>query len=270
MASIGQLAAGVAHEINNPLGYINSNLNSLRSYVKDIGAFIGDLIKISEISRSVDEFPSVLDELKKKHDVDFILSDIVELVSESIFGMEKVKSIIQSLKNFTHAGEEKKKKTNINNCIDETIRIVWNELKYHCEVVKDYGEIPKTYCYPSQLNQVFMNLLINASHAIKENGVITVKTSCKNETIFVEIKDNGEGIDEEHISQLFNPFFTTKPVGQGTGLGLSISYGIVENHKGTISVSSDIGVGTCFKISLPVVRKLDETIKHELNGQPAG
>lgn len=267
MASVGQLAAGVAHEINNPLGYVNSNLNTLKDYVKELGEFIEDVIaQIKSVCSEQEGEKKVLDMIeqqKEKYDVEFILSDTTELVSESIFGMDKVKKIIQSLKNFTHAGEEKQKKADINACLDETIRIVWNELKYHCEVNKDLGDIPETYCHPSQLNQVFMNLMINAGHAIKEKGVISVSTCQEDDWIIIKIKDNGSGIDQEHLSQLFNPFFTTKPVGQGTGLGLSISYGIIENHNGKIEVESEIGKGTCFTISIPIVTEIKEDIEEQ-------
>lgn len=258
MASVGQLAAGVAHEINNPLGYVNSNLNSLKEYVTELGDFINETgLAISDLKNNEDLVKKI-DALKDKYDIAFILSDAQELVSESIFGMDKVKKIIQSLKNFTHAGEEKMKKANINTCLEETIRIVWNELKYHCQVKKNLTELPETYCHPSQLNQVFMNLLINAGHAITEKGVITVSTQCKNKTIIIKVQDNGKGIEKEHLSQLFNPFFTTKPVGQGTGLGLSISYGIIETHSGKITVESEVGKGTCFTIELPVVDEIPE------------
>jgi len=259
MASIGQLAAGVAHEINNPLGYVNSNLNSLKGYVDDFACFVDEVTKaINDSPCQCDSKKFILETVnkaKEEHDIDFILSDTGELVSESIFGMDKVKNIIQSLKNFSHSGEGSMQQVDINVCIEETIRIVWNELKYHCELTKEYGELPETYCHPSQLNQVFMNLLINAGHAIKEKGVITITTSCQDDSIMIEIRDNGSGIDEEHISQLFNPFFTTKAVGEGTGLGLSISYGIIESHGGKIEVESKIAVGTCFKIQLPVIRE---------------
>ncbi|WP_196139456.1 sensor histidine kinase [Aliikangiella sp. G2MR2-5] len=262
MASIGQLAAGVAHEINNPLGYVNSNLNTLKDYVMELGQFIDELLNqvgdICNKQESCSQIPEVISNLKNEYEVEFILSDTQELVSESIFGMEKVKKIIQSLKNFTHAGEEQMKKSDINACIEETVRIVWNELKYHCKVKKELGELPETYCHPSQLNQVFMNLLINAGHAIKEKGEISIKTYKVDDFICIKIQDNGTGIDEKHLNQLFNPFFTTKPVGQGTGLGLSISYGIIENHKGKIVVESEVGVGTCFTIHLPIVSSLEE------------
>ena len=267
MASIGQLAAGVAHEINNPLGYVNSNLNSLREYVDDLSSYISEidsfLNDICDDDLNKEEIPTLSKELKKKHDIEFILTDTAELVSECVFGMDKVKKIVQGLKNFSHAGDEKKQKSDINQCIDETIRIVWNELKYHCEIVKEFGEIPETYCYPSQLNQVFMNFLINAGHAIKENGLITISTNFCDDTIIIKFQDNGSGIDKEHLSQLFNPFFTTKPVGQGTGLGLSISFGIIENHHGKIEIESEVDVGTLFTIKIPVIDEIEETESSE-------
>lgn len=259
MASVGQLAAGVAHEINNPLGYINSNLNSLKNYIDDLSRFIKELDeqfqKPTMQSKSQQELIDFRNQLKEKHDIDFMLTDTVELINESIFGMDKVKKIIQSLKNFSHVGEDEKQLVNINDCIDETIRIVWNELKYHCEVKRALSEIPETYCFPSQLNQVFMNLLINASHAVKEKGLITISSGFSEDFIHLKFRDNGSGISEENLSHLFNPFFTTKPVGQGTGLGLSISYDIIKKHGGKIEVESEVGKGTCFSIDLPIARE---------------
>ncbi len=260
MASIGTLAAGVAHEINNPIGYINSNLNSLKGYIEDFGLFIAALdnqIKDKSIDETVKQtLIKIVEQLKDEHDIEFMLSDTQELVKESIFGMDKVKKIIQGLKNFSHVGQEEKELANINECLEETIRIIWNELKYHCELVKDFAELPDCYCYPGELNQVFMNLLVNAGHAIKEKGVITIKTYFSAPMLHIDIRDNGSGIAEENIAQLFNPFFTTKPIGQGTGLGLSISYGIIEKHGGKIELETKLGEGTCFKIYFPLVSKL--------------
>jgi two-component system NtrC family sensor kinase len=235
-------------------------VDDLSNYIVDIDKLMISCNDESTINSSFDDSIKVL---KNTHDVEFILSDTSELIKECLFGMEKVKAIIQSLKNFSHAGEDKKEKNNINNCIKEAILIVWNELKYHCEIIQNLGEVPDSYCYPSQLNQVFMNLLINAGHAIKENGKISVSTSFEQGVIFIKVEDNGSGIDEEHLSQLFNPFFTTKPVGQGTGLGLSISYGIIESHGGQIKVESEVGVGTRFLIQLPVIEE-DDTSEIQL------
>ncbi|MFT6731876.1 MAG: signal transduction histidine kinase [Polaribacter sp.] len=269
MSSIGQLAAGIAHEINNPLGYVNSNLNSLKEYIKDIRDFSKDISNMNELAddvqlqMSMSDIQKRINELKDKNDISFIMEDTEELIKECLFGMDKIKKIIQSLKNFSHTGEDKKEIATINECIKESIIIVWNELKYHCEIITDYGVLPNTYCYPNQLNQIFMNLFINAGHAIKEKGVITVKTECVDKVILISISDNGSGINEKHVNQLFNPFFTTKPVGQGTGLGLSISFGIIESHGGTIEVESELGVGTCFTIHLPVVKNDEELHRND-------
>ena len=136
--------------------------------------------------------------------------------------------------------------------LDSTLNVVWNELKYKAEVRKEYGSLPKVECLPSELNQVFMNLLVNAGHAIAKNGVITLRTGCEENGVWIEIADTGSGIDSEHLQRIFDPFFTTKPVGQGTGLGLSLSYGIVQKHHGSIEVASDPGQGTTFRIHLPI------------------
>jgi signal transduction histidine kinase len=246
----------------------------LNEYILDLGNFVEkiDSLFSTEVFESTDksDFPNKIASIKDDCDVDFILDDTKSLIKECVFGMDKVKKIVQGLKNFSHTGEEAKEKTDINLCIEDTIRIVWNELKYHCEINKNFEECPETYCYPSQLNQVFMNLLINAGHAIKENGVITISTKYADETIFIEFQDNGSGIDEEHLTQLFNPFFTTKPVGQGTGLGLSISYGIIENHGGTINIKSKVGEGTCFYISLPVIDELETIDIDEFESEQSG
>lgn len=259
MASIGQLAAGVAHEINNPIGYINSNLNTLKDYIHDISAFFTSIEKVLTKLNADEDIKNVLlkefTKAKEDNDIDFLFEDIGELVKESISGMQKVKTIVLGLKNFSHSGGDVMQAVDINENIEDTIRIVWNELKYHCEIDKNLAELPLTYCHSNQLNQVFMNLLVNAGHAIKERGIIKVRTWREDNIICVEIEDNGTGIKEEHLNQLFNPFFTTKPVGQGTGLGLSISYGIIQNHHGNIEVSSQLGTGTCFKVSLPILDK---------------
>jgi len=258
MASIGQLAAGVAHEINNPLGYVNSNLNSLKSYLSDIADFCASFNPILEAQDNFNDHPlkDVIEKIKaleKELDIEFLLEDINDMIDESIFGMNKVKDIVQSLKNFSRVDQDDIQEANINQCIEETLKIVWNDLKYKCEVEKDFGDIPDIFCYAGQLNQVIMNMLVNAGHAIEDKGTITLKTWQEGDHICMSFGDTGKGIDPDHIQHLFEPFFTTKPVGQGTGLGLSISYGIiVEKHGGEISVESEKGVGTTFLIRLPI------------------
>jgi signal transduction histidine kinase len=258
MASIGQLAAGVAHEINNPLGYVNSNIGSLKNYINDVFTYLDALesfiqkfdgISDSERLKEVDQ----LQKQKEELEIEFVREDIDELLKESSFGMEKVRDIVQSLKDFSRVDqEEDAQESNINDCIEQTLKIVWNELKYKCEVIKNLGEIPDIYCFPGQLNQVIMNLLVNAGHAIEEKGTIEITTFQEKDDIYIKVRDTGKGIPPENIKHLFEPFFTTKPVGQGTGLGLSISYGIVKKHQGEISVSSEVGIGTEFTIKLPI------------------
>ncbi|MDY0190735.1 MAG: PhnD/SsuA/transferrin family substrate-binding protein [Desulfuromonas sp.] len=250
MASIGQLAAGVAHEINNPLGFIGSNLATLDKYWQRMRKFVdlnAQQLESGEVT--VEELDTARRELK----IDFMLEDASDLIAESLDGVERVKTIVSNLKSFSRLDQAKYDLIDINNCIDSTLTIVWNELKYHVTLQKDYADLPLTYCYPQQLNQVFMNLLVNAGHAIEGNGEINIATRSEDEQIFITISDNGCGISEENISHLFEPFFTTKEVGKGTGLGLSIAYDIIKNHNGKILVDSQLGQGTTFTIVLPII-----------------
>jgi signal transduction histidine kinase len=187
-----------------------------------------------------------------KNDYDFIKEDIDLMIEESIAGTERVKDIVLNLKSFARVDEAEKKDADIIESLESTLKIIWNELKYKADVVKNYSEIPIISCNPGQLNQVFMNIILNAAQAIEERGIITIETEHEDSYITVSISDNGQGIPEENLSKLFDPFFTTKPVGKGTGLGLSISYGIIEKHKGTIEVESEVGIGTKFIIKLPI------------------
>ena len=251
MASVGQLAAGVAHEINNPIGYINSNLTSLKNYVQDLLA----LVTIYETAEPLLADSAELKQIasfKTKIDLDFLKSDVMDLLDESHEGAFRVKKIVQDLKDFSHAGgDEDWQWADLHSCLDSTLNIVNNEIKYKAGIVKQYGEIPNAWCLPHQLNQVFMNLLVNAAHAIEKEGTITVSTGMEENNIWVEVRDTGKGIAQEHVSKIFDPFFTTKPVGKGTGLGLSVSYNIVKKHKGEICVDSRLGEGTAFRIILP-------------------
>jgi len=285
MASIGQLSSGIAHEINNPTGFISSNLNSLQDYLKDIKIIFKEnqqlqsMIKVAVLpvkdNRLIIEQISKINTLEQEADIDFILTDISDLIKESIEGTERIKNIVMDLKSFAHPGNKMQSGANINENIESTLRVVWNELKYKAKVTKDLGDIPQINCFPQQLNQVFMNLLVNAAHAIEHQGEIHITTRIhKNngdfsvieykdekdniikyqpkEYIQITISDTGKGIPEENLSKIFNPFFTTKDVGKGTGLGLHIVYDIIENHNGTIDVQSIVGEGTTFIIRLPV------------------
>ncbi|MBZ0106543.1 MAG: PAS domain S-box protein [Sulfuricella denitrificans] len=252
MASIGQLAAGVAHEINNPIGYVYSNLGSLEKYMQDLFSML------EAFEAAEGEFPPESASLsrilahKETVDLSFLKEDIPTLMAESKEGITRVKKIVQDLKDFSHVDEAEWQKSDLHHGLNSTLNIVWNELKYKAEVVKEYGELPEIECIPSQLNQVFMNLLVNAGHAIESQGTITIRTGHEGDQVWVEIADTGKGIDASNLKRIFEPFFTTKPVGKGTGLGLSLSYGIVTNHHGRIEVESTPGVGTRFRVWLPV------------------
>jgi signal transduction histidine kinase len=249
MASLGQLAAGVAHEINNPIGFVNSNLGTLKHYIADL------FVALSAYEESEWEMTSetreVLAELKRKIDIVYLREDVGNLLSESMDGLQRVKRIVQDLKDFSHVGEEEKQWASLEQGLDSTLNVIWNELKYKAEVVKEYAGIPKIECIPSQLNQVFMNLLMNAGQAIEDHGRITIRTGQEDEHVWVEVEDTGKGIKPEHMAHIFDPFFTTKPVGTGTGLGLSLSYGIVQKHGGRIEVRSEPGKGSVFRVVLP-------------------
>jgi len=249
MASIGQLAAGVAHEINNPIGFVNSNLGTLQHYMVDLFKTLS-AYEQSEGEMST-ETRGVLTKLKQQMDLTYLRDDTNNLLSESIEGLQRVKRIVQDLKDFSHVDETGKQYANLEQGLDSTLNVVWNELKYKAEVVKEYGGIPEIECIPSQLNQVFMNLLTNAAQAIEAHGKITLRTGHNGENVWVEVEDTGKGIQPEHLDRIFEPFFTTKPVGTGTGLGLSLSYGIVQQHGGRIEVSSEVGKGSVFRVVLP-------------------
>ncbi len=251
MASIGQLAAGVAHEINNPIGYVYSNLGSLDKYIQ---AILGVLAAYEQAESAIasGEALSRVQAAKQGADLEFLREDVAALMNESREGITRVKKIVQDLKDFSHVDEAEWQWADIRKGLDSTLNIVWNELKYKAEVVKEYGEMPEVECLPSQLNQVFVNLLVNAAHAIEEHGTVTLRTGVEGEEVWVEIADTGKGIAAENLNRIFDPFFTTKPVGKGTGLGLSLSYSIVQKHHGRIEVASEAGKGTTFRICLPV------------------
>ncbi|TAN41963.1 MAG: hypothetical protein EPN22_13790 [Nitrospirae bacterium] len=254
MASIGQLAAGVAHEINNPVGFIMSNLKSLQKYSAKRSEFIRIQAEaLKELSTGDDNavLRSVRDH-QKAMKLDYITEDIDNLISESLDGAERVKNIVQDLKGFSRVDEAELKMTDINAGLESTINIVWNELKYKATVKKDYGNIPLINCNPGQLNQVFMNMLINAAHSIEQHGEIAVRTWREGAYLKVSIADTGCGIPEDKLGRIFEPFFTTKDVGKGTGLGLSIAYDIIKKHDGEILVESEVGKGTTFTIVIPI------------------
>ncbi|HYD81966.1 MAG TPA: ATP-binding protein [Paucimonas sp.] len=253
MASIGQLAAGIAHEINNPIGFVNSNMGTLRTYVDTLLEVIEQYERTVATSAANPDLKARIDALRKQADIDFLKEDTTALVNESIEGLKRVKDIVQSLKDFSHVGESDWQIADLHQGLDSTLNIVNNEIKYKAKVVKEYDPaLPQIKCLASQLNQVFMNLLVNAAHAIKETGAIRIRTGHEKDWVWVEVTDTGCGIPPENLNRIFEPFFTTKPVGSGTGLGLSLSYGIVKKHGGRIDVASEVGRGTRFTVRLPV------------------
>jgi len=250
MASIGQLAAGVAHEINNPVGFVNSNLGSLQNYVHDLFKLIA---AYEQAEPALPEgLNQQINQVKAEIDLIFLRVDAPDLLKESIDGLQRVTRIVQDLKNFSHVDESERQWADIEMGLESTLRVVWNELKYKAEVVKEFAGLPQIECFPFQLNQVFMNLLINASHAIEAHGTITIRTGLSESHAWVEIQDTGKGIKPEHLERIFEPFFTTKPVGKGTGLGLSLAYGIIQKHHGKITVQSELGQGSTFRVTLPL------------------
>lgn len=249
MASVGHLAAGVAHEINNPIGFISSNLSSLKKYSKKITNFMEEMNSLMPLDSAQ------LKALEKKHKVDFVLEDIHDLITDSLDGTARVTEIVSNLKGFAHQDcSDQKKVVDINECLDRSIKLVHNELKYKADLVKRYQVIPPFYGIANQLSQVFINILVNASHAIEGHGKITIITQVINNQIAIEITDTGCGMTEETAQNIFTPFYTTKDVGQGTGLGLSVCYDIIKSYAGDIVVHSVCGEGTTFTITLPIVK----------------
>lgn len=245
LAAIGQLAAGVAHEINNPVGYVYSNLQSLGTYLDDLFR-LADAI---DAASSLDDLIAI----KKNIDYSFLKGDLKDLLAESREGIERVKTIISAMKDFSHIEDEEFKPADLHRGIETTLNVVNNELKYKATVVKEFGELPEVECISSQINQVIMNLLVNAAHAIEDFGEIIVRTRCDGTLVTIEVEDTGKGIAPENVHRIFEPFFTTKPVGKGTGLGLSLSFNIIQKHNGTIAAEhAASGNGTCFRISLPI------------------
>ena len=251
MSGLGQMMAGIAHEVNNPLNFINGNLSHINNYVKDL---------ISLLNLYQKHFPQASPEIinyMKEIDLEFLLEDLPCLVSSVEMGGHRIRDIILSLRNFSRLDEAEQKNVDLHEGIESTLLILNHKLKHNIEVVRDYGSLPKVLCYPAQLNQVFMNIISNAADELLETDIkskqIAIQTSV-NELNYacIRIQDNGKGIPPEIQEKIFTPFFTTKPIGKGTGLGLSISYQIIEKHHGTIEVISEVGKGTEFTIKIPL------------------
>jgi two-component system NtrC family sensor kinase len=254
MASVGQLAAGVAHEINNPMGYITSNLNSLGRYAEKLAQFLE--LQEKTLENCTDpETRSAIMEQKRQLKMDFVLKDLRELIAESLEGAKRVSKIVQDLKSFSRAEGNEAVLSDLNEYIRSTVNVVRNEIKYVAELDLQLAEIPQVICRPQQISQVVMNLLVNAAHAIVDKGVITLRTEQVDGWVEISVSDTGSGIAPELMEKIFEPFFTTKVAGKGTGLGLAISIDIVRKHGGELLVSSERGTGTTFTVRLPLEGK---------------
>ncbi len=273
MAAVGQLAAGVAHEINNPIGFVTSNLGSLKTYVRQLLEIVDACQALRDVLPATDARRQRLEQACDGADLDYLRQDIGELIDESSAGLLRVSKIVQDLKDFSRVDESDWQMADINGALESTINVARSELKYKATMVRNYGQLPPVRCLAAQLNQVFLNLLINAVQAIEDHGTITLTTGSGQEMVWIEISDTGCGIGEDVQRRIFEPFYTTKPVGKGTGLGLSISWDIVvDKHRGTIGVTSEQGRGTRFRIELPVnaAPADDDRKTHELLLQGAG
>jgi two-component system, NtrC family, sensor kinase len=257
MASIGQLSAGVAHEINNPMGFITSNLRSLQKYMTRICEFTqvqSAAIETLARTRGADGDKALRDAAENRRSlrIDYVLEDSGSLLKESLEGARRVTRIVRDLKDLSCADGAARAPMDINELLDSAINVVWNELKYKASLNRHFEALPQMVCNPGQLSRVFVNILVNAAQAIIESGEITVNTREDKSHIEVTVSDTGSGIPPDHIARIFEPFFTTKEIGKGTGLGLTIAHDIVKTHKGEISVSSEVGKGTTFVVRLPV------------------
>ncbi len=255
LASIGELAAGVAHEINNPLGFVMSNCNSLVEYLDAYKSYISALeenILSENCEQKNDTAKQQALNLRKELDIEYITEDASSLLEETLSGLKRMSKIVADLKTFAHADRVSPERAQVNTLLEDSLNLVKNQTKYNLEIVKEFSELPEITCFPNQLVQVFTNLFVNASHAVEDKGTLTIKTSASERAVTVSITDTGKGIPEKHLSKIFDPFFTTKEPGKGTGMGLSISHSIIEKHGGTIIVTSEVGFGTTFDIILPI------------------
>jgi signal transduction histidine kinase len=264
MASLGQMVAGVAHEINTPLGYVQNNMEIARDAYGKMAALNGaydalyGMLQSPEASEAaVNGHFARLQHMREEFAEVYPQESMESLFSDSLYGLRQISEIVVNLKNFSRIDQAAVDNIDINECVISALTIGKNVIKHKAEVIRDFGMLPKVSCSPSQINQVFLNLVTNAAQAIEGYGRIMIKTVADDQYVHVVVRDNGKGIPPENIARIYDPFYTTKPIGEGTGLGLSIVFGIIKDHGGQIQVKSEVGKGTAFCISLPIKRVLN-------------
>jgi PAS domain S-box-containing protein len=248
MSSLGQMVAGIAHELNNPINFISGNIDVMEEYIADLKKGMAEIECLGEKDG---ELKKVLEKLENELELEYKLNDLNSITTSVRKGSERATEIIVGLRTFSRLDEAQFKETDIHQDIDTTLMLLRNQFKDRIRIHKEYGEVPPFNCYASQLNQVYMNLLQNAIHAIPNEGDVWVRTRFADGNLTIEIQDSGSGIPKDVLGKIFDPFFTTKPVGKGTGLGLAVTYGIIERHAGKIEVESEIGKGTTFRVVIP-------------------
>lgn len=265
MSSLGQMVAGVTHEINTPLAYTRSNTVLVDSQLADINKLVeacarqadyllnGEALDEDTLAEQISHVAVLAQELRQEK----IIEEMRELLRNNISGLNQIAELVSNLKNFSRLDRQKIASVDLNEGLESVLIIARNELKYKVDLIKDYGDIPQVRCSPSQINQVFLNLIVNAAHAIEQQGTISLRTRQQGDFVRVEIEDTGKGIPADIMPHIFDPFYTTKEIGEGTGLGLSIAYQIVQQHNGTIKVDSQPESGTKFVIDLPIESVMD-------------
>jgi len=245
LASVGQLAAGIAHEINNPIAFVHSNLHSLDGYTRDIFSLLDAYEAAGEPASAQ------LQQLKRAANVGFLREDIPTLINESSDGLTRVEKIIRDLREFTNIDKSERQLVDVHDALERTLSVAAHQIRPKADILREFGQVPLIECLPAQINQVFLALLVNAAQAIDTHGTITIGTGADDDQLWVRIADSGKGIAPEHLGRIFDPFFTTKPIGTGMGLGLSVAYSIVQQHGGSIEAHSEPGRGAVFTVRLP-------------------
>jgi len=258
MASVGRLAAGLAHEIDNPFAFISSNLEALKSHVADLLSILKAYEKAEPALAGHADLLAAIEQAKSTANLAFMQQDILNLISESLDGVQRAKTIVETLKDFSRADTAEWQFSNLEKGLESTLNILRSEIKYKAKIKKDYAGIPEIECLAPQLKQGFLHLVVNAAQAIDERGVIILRTGFDEHEVWVEVGDTGKGIEPEDLDKIFEPFFTTKPTGKGTGLGLSLANNIVRRHGGRLEARSKPGKGSVFRVTLPRNRSINK------------